>query len=660
MVNVSNNSFLNWFRVVVQKRERFTVPVYQRAYSWIESNITTLIDDLIVDDKERYFLGIFLLNYNKGQNEYDIIDGQQRLITLFILMFLLDKRFESDENDGEISIQGLQIRDILFEQGCLPRILLRNKIDSEYFSKIFDCKTQTEIRNLNKRKDKGSLAIAFKCLCRIVDALSVNECRTILKRIYNASVIVHVENDLGLSMQIFELLNDRGRRLTDLEVIKSFSMHLVWKLAKRTKKKYLTEVEEIFSNIYQYLIEIDECSRRNNCSSVSGDDVLRYFAIVFANWEKKEYSCCRDLLKRELLAKGNDIIEVIECLKMLKSSFEAVKDLYLNIFSSSSIPWLKNLFILNRMASYYPLLIAIYLNYPETRDKVINTSCNLLELFSYRLFSIGERRSDVGEAFFYKLARDVGHSDHLMDPWNIYVKILKQIRDNCSKDRFNFEDGLRDGLYFSKKKSIDSRYLFIKFENYLVEEQKKHLHPGPRGTEKVFISDIKDIMGGSDGKSLTLEHIVPRSCEDVEYLKNICKYSQEWKRQKKTNFSSKFFEENYLNCIGNLVISRHGANSSKSNNYPEFKVWDVFASQEKIKSMIKHSRKTKDADGEDLFVENKDGARKPMKFNLDSIVHRKDDLLKFAHDYWNIDFFDENPKLTKMILKKIELRSPLI
>ena len=69
---------------------RFTIP-FQRAYIWKTENILQLVSDL--DDACKspgtpYFLGSLIL-VREGDNRYDVIDGQQRLVSLSIIIAVL-------------------------------------------------------------------------------------------------------------------------------------------------------------------------------------------------------------------------------------------------------------------------------------------------------------------------------------------------------------------------------------------------------------------------------------------------------------------------------------------------------------------------------------------------------------------------------------------
>ena len=77
----------------------FLIPDYQRAYEWSKKEIDRLFDDLTdfifslsSDDKEsKYFLGTVVLYVNKDNNKRELIDGQQRLVSLTMLLRAMHK-----------------------------------------------------------------------------------------------------------------------------------------------------------------------------------------------------------------------------------------------------------------------------------------------------------------------------------------------------------------------------------------------------------------------------------------------------------------------------------------------------------------------------------------------------------------------------------------
>lgn len=66
---------------------RPSIPAYQRVYCWEEDNVIQLLDNLLDNSQEEYRLGSIILNNSNGK--WDIVDGQQRLVTLTLLLRIL-------------------------------------------------------------------------------------------------------------------------------------------------------------------------------------------------------------------------------------------------------------------------------------------------------------------------------------------------------------------------------------------------------------------------------------------------------------------------------------------------------------------------------------------------------------------------------------------
>ena len=83
------------------KGARYVIPLYQRAYAWEDEEIVQLIDD-INDSTGDYYIGSLVVAKVKGREErYEVVDGQQRLTTLYLLLHYLKLRRGWDGKVGE-------------------------------------------------------------------------------------------------------------------------------------------------------------------------------------------------------------------------------------------------------------------------------------------------------------------------------------------------------------------------------------------------------------------------------------------------------------------------------------------------------------------------------------------------------------------------------
>lgn len=71
--------------------DSYSVPIYQRSYAWEKDQIEQLINDIYdASDKETYFLGSLIVD-EQEKHLFSVIDGQQRLTTLYLIMAYLNK-----------------------------------------------------------------------------------------------------------------------------------------------------------------------------------------------------------------------------------------------------------------------------------------------------------------------------------------------------------------------------------------------------------------------------------------------------------------------------------------------------------------------------------------------------------------------------------------
>ncbi len=75
---------------------KYTIPIYQRNYAWGAEQIEQLISDVhdaMSDGDDNYFLGNLIVTERDSKAiDYEVIDGQQRLTTLYLLLTYLQNR----------------------------------------------------------------------------------------------------------------------------------------------------------------------------------------------------------------------------------------------------------------------------------------------------------------------------------------------------------------------------------------------------------------------------------------------------------------------------------------------------------------------------------------------------------------------------------------
>ena len=120
--------------LVLSNSEVYSIPKYQRPYSWSEENAQELIDDTFsafLNNEEEYFIGSVILIKNAGISE--VVDGQQRLTTITLLFAKLRDLIGKIEAKNEIQNRILPL-DAFTGKPTTPRLLVREQ-DQNFFKK---------------------------------------------------------------------------------------------------------------------------------------------------------------------------------------------------------------------------------------------------------------------------------------------------------------------------------------------------------------------------------------------------------------------------------------------------------------------------------------------------------------------------------------------
>lgn len=251
----------------------FNIPIYQRAYSWKHENLNDFLTDIINQQPNRpYFYGTFLFHLNGQRGDFkiiDIVDGQQRLTTFLLFMSELLKVL-NDKKSNKIS---KRTERIFIKDDDVFKLELSNEDNSFLHNYVF------YDQQLGKEKvasPSQRLLLDAKNFFKVkLSGFNIELLEKIYTTITEADVLLYVVDEISEATQIFALLNDRGRPLTDLEAIKSFLIYNIG-LSSKNPNQLIGNIQENFSKIYR-LIE------KHNLIE---EDILRYHTIAFEHTSK--------------------------------------------------------------------------------------------------------------------------------------------------------------------------------------------------------------------------------------------------------------------------------------------------------------------------------------------------------------------------------------
>ena len=279
----------------------YLVPIYQRNYAWSEIQIVQLIEDIessIDGSNKNYFLGNLIVNQTDN-NVYEVIDGQQRLTTLYLIEKYLGVvfakealRFEAREKSNRtLSYVSDNSNPVLIEELSSPEILNGFQIIDSYF------KTQDIDKSRFVRK---------------------------LERVFLIQVQVPQNIDLN---HYFEIMNTRGEQLELHEIAKA---------------KLLEVLENDHDRNTAALIW-EKCSNMNSYVQMNFDVDVRS-SIFTDHWSSLRQSInAFDSIKnkiptRNALTDKKTLLDILDEKRMLKNSTSLSEDENERFESTISFP----------------------------------------------------------------------------------------------------------------------------------------------------------------------------------------------------------------------------------------------------------------------------------------------------------------------------------
>lgn len=553
----------------------FIIPKYQRAYSWEEKQLNEFIYD--IDNQTNppnYFYGTILFEEKPtidGYEQIEIVDGQQRITTLIIFMKCLLEKIKPQIDDRKYKILKKRfIRDEYFNK------LQVLDIDNDFFktyiigdntpkNESFDSPSQ---KKLWKAKDHFSKKINNTNFDRLLEYIDVIE---------KTKVLTYSVKDTGEATLIFETTNDRGKGLTNLEKTKSFLMYKTYLSIKKPDEVLIT-IHDRFRNIYR---NIDKINGR-----IWEDSILQYHYIGFESSVKKRYQDNVNEIKNKFNNEKNEekILSLLDIYTLdLKESFSRFLS-----FLESKEKFNRDIFILGRVGNFYPLANKIH-KYKEDNESDYYRVIRLIEIYSFRVYGINNKRSDTGQPELFHLARNFSGD---------FPFLISRLKDEIKSFSPNneFERKLRSASFFNDINNNDKNYLFWKYENHL----RNNYQPKVAGmSEEEFTTQDPKLK-------LTIEHITSQNPKNgLEF----------------PNLEDENFKEEYLHSLGNLTIDPKSSNSSKGNN-----VWGDKDEKYFQKAPYKTQLELSDYVSNDVKI-----------WDSSCIRARANKIIEFALNYWNPD-----------------------
>lgn len=221
---------------------RLAIPEYQRPYKWTAKNANQLLDDIIEamnDNKEVYRVGTLILHNDNGV--YDIVDGQQRVITFALLLKILGFEQSVSFLNQKVSDNNYTIRNVMNNYRSMKKRL-------EPFIKDV---------NASPTKNDDKLKEYIKTNCEF---------------------IIVITTDLSEAFQFFDSQNARGKALYPHDLLKAYHLREMRSLDDYSTEQIVSmwenmdqrKLSELFS---QYLYRLKEWINGNRSYALNEQNI---------------------------------------------------------------------------------------------------------------------------------------------------------------------------------------------------------------------------------------------------------------------------------------------------------------------------------------------------------------------------------------------------
>lgn len=539
----------------------FRIPDYQRGYAWESRQLTDFWQDLdgLAEERKHYTGQLTLervpeeswkswdedtwLITGKNYKPFYVVDGQQRVTTAIILVKCL---LEHVADNGQVAFteKSDHVKKYLVQKSDVSRSYLfgyeKDNPSYEYLkakvlgepSNQFQGIETTYTSNLQRAQDffRAKLNNApHEQIERWFKALT----QRFLFNVYE------LQEELDVFV-VFETMNNRGKPLSRLELLKNRLIYLSTLIPGREEdqRALRRNVNDAWKTVYEFL-------GKEKDNSLDDDEFLRAHWVMYFTYAREEADQFASFLLDEhftidRVTTGK--LSLLELQRYVSSVQESARRWYAVHFPNRAVALgekvRQGLERLNRLgfAAFKPLVMAAMQK--NLTDDQLSVLLDAAERFVFIVLRLCQRRANTGDSEVYRMAGQV-------------------FRDEKTVEEANETIRTRGSEYFSAEKATtEMRDLFERWEGfyswqglkYFLFEYEQHLRTkAGMGTPKIHW----DEFASSKRDHETIEHIYPQSPIDGEW----------------PTFEARGVAERaiLLNSLGNLLALSQSRNSQLSN-----------------------------------------------------------------------------------------------
>ena len=463
---------------------RYIVPSYQRSYSWTQEQCSQLYEDIAkaFEEKDSYFLGNIVLASQEDNEKQEIVDGQQRLITLWLFIKALSillpdfskitRMLSVDSWEGDVENDCKFISEV-FEsnnQKELNRILLYT--EENYSSESSRLKKLKEPRYKNEAGILATNAVVIydmlkEYFSRIEDREKREFWDFFSTKVYLLPIVLSdmdMNRARARALTIFETINNRGMDLQDADIFKARLYEM--SLRANETSSFIGKWQEITT----------DCNSLN----INIDDLFRYYYQIIRGKERVITSekGLRDFFQNDKASPfstgnyQNIMVSLYEILDIIKHVS------YLRNINGEIAKWLQVLYAYTNQYPQYAFIVYLYFNKDAGENENIEFIKKIIR------YCYGKGATTTVKFEIYSIISKIAHGESINDYYlpefrSDMVDFPGRLTTGLSL-LFNYLENSKDGVvssFYVEKilKSIDQRDLsawdneyFYSLANYIV------------------------------------------------------------------------------------------------------------------------------------------------------------------------------------------------
>lgn len=465
---------------IVEEKLIFSIPLYQRLFSWGEEQVKGLLYDLKnhfdpdLDNGTPYYLG--MLSCIKSGNHYDLIDGQQRFTVMILLAIVLRNYYEKWNG--------------FLDGGKRLRFMSRTK-DNEYLTAVIN--RHVEILDPNRKMEDGK-KIIFDFM---VSQFSSDDMResfaksayTRMSFFFSELPLSYASNPASLN-KYFEAMNAGGKGLEQHEILKVKLMrgeenkvHLtqIWNavcdLNRPVIKRNEKDLEEGYRSKYMQAIELCRNHRFNEAFELCESSYDTEDNNEIGDIEAKQQDFRQSFIEtgeRSFITFPEFLMMVIDIYLNLSGSYSFYRKELLKIYESHPIPDKQDFY--NQLL-FYRLLLDYYIVYKEGDENTNKYDIVFKEGASAEALKQYQSMLYVSQSPFYNWLKPVLerlHNETVRDTDELllWIKEIDNSLHPLPRDvnEMTYDNGI-DRYWFWR---LDY-YLWERKEDYFKTEEEKQI-----------------------------------------------------------------------------------------------------------------------------------------------------------------------------------------